>query len=82
MPGAGGASTEDPSAARWPDVASIGIRAPRDISALAARDIAAARRWRFATRAAFSHYLSRGYRVAGFCDDSDGGAYLLNRSTP
>lgn len=82
MPGAGGASTEDPRAARWPEVASIGIRAPRDISALAADDIAAARRWRFATRAAFAHYLGCGYRVAGFLADAHGGTYLLTRSTP
>ncbi len=81
MPG-GGATTTDPGAALWPEVPAVGIRVPRDISALAAAEIGAARRWRFATRAAFSHYLSRGYRVAGFCADSDGGTYLLHRSTP
>lgn len=82
MPGAGGASTEDPGSVRWPEVASVGIRAPRDISALAADAIATARRWRFATRAAFAHYLAHGYRVVGFLADTDGGTYLLTRSTP
>lgn len=70
------------SAADWPAAPRIAVRAPRDISALAAADIAAARRWRFATRAAFAHYLGAGYRVAGFRADTDGGRYLLTRSAP
>jgi predicted GNAT superfamily acetyltransferase len=61
------------------DAASVAVRVPRDISALAASDIAAARRWRMATRRAFTHYLARGYHVAGFLADSDGGRYLLTR---
>jgi chorismate synthase len=61
------------------DVPSVTVRVPRDISTLAASDIAAARRWRFATRRAFSHYLTRGYHVRGFVADADGGAYLLVR---
>lgn len=82
MPGPRGTRTDDPAAAQWPADSPIGIRAPRDISALAAADIAAARRWRFATRAAFAHYLGAGYRVAGFRADADGGHYLLTRSAP
>lgn len=66
----------------WPDAAHIGIRAPRDITALAAADIAAARRWRYATRAALSHYLTHGYRVIGFVADANGGTYLLTRTAP
>ncbi|HRQ78615.1 MAG TPA: GNAT family N-acetyltransferase [Gemmatimonadaceae bacterium] len=81
MPRADGTSTSDPDAAAWPDAARVVVRAPRDISALAAADIAAARRWRFATRAAFTHYLGAGYGVAGFRADADGGSYLLTRST-
>lgn len=58
---------------------SVGVRVPRDISALAAADISAARRWRFATRRAFAHYLVRGYHVRGFVPDAAGGTYLLVR---
>lgn len=61
------------------DAPNVGVRIPRDISALAARDLAAARRWRFATRRAFSHYLPRGYHVRGFVADAGGGTYLLTR---
>ena len=64
------------------DATAVAVRVPRDISALAAQDIAAARRWRFATRRAFAHYLTAGYRVAGFLADADGGRYLLTRSAP
>lgn len=81
---AGGVAPATPAgeAADWPDAPHIGIRVPRDITALAARDIASARRWRFATRAAFTHYLTHGYRVIGFVADSDGGTYLLTRTAP
>jgi chorismate synthase len=58
---------------------AVAVRVPRDITALAASDIAAARRWRFATRRAFLHYLTRGYHVRGFVADAGGGAYLLVR---
>jgi predicted GNAT superfamily acetyltransferase len=61
------------------DSAAVGVRVPRDITALAAADLAAARRWRFATRRAFTHYLPRGYRVRGFVADPGGGTYLLER---
>jgi predicted GNAT superfamily acetyltransferase len=64
------------------DAPRVGVRVPRDITALAAADIAAARRWRFATRRAFSHYLQHGYRVRGFVADPGGGTYLLERSAP
>lgn len=58
---------------------SVGVRVPRDITALSSADIAAARRWRFATRRAFAHYLRRGYHVRGFVADAEGGTYLLVR---
>lgn len=76
------ASTAVDDAERWPDAVHIGVRAPRDITALAAQDITAARRWRYATRAALSHYLTHGYRVVGFVADGDGGTYLLTRTAP
>ena len=69
-------------AAAWPGATHVVVRAPRDITALAATDIAAARRWRFSTRAAFEHYLGHGYHVAGFVADRDGGSYLLSRTAP
>lgn len=61
------------------DAHNVGVRIPRDITALAGRDLSAARRWRFATRRAFEHYLARGYHVRGFVADAEGGAYLLTR---
>ena len=64
------------------DAPSVGVRVPRDITALAAADLPAARRWRFATRRAFTHYLPRGYHVRGFVADTGGGTYLLVRRTP
>lgn len=63
------------------DAPHVTVRVPRDITALAAADIATARRWRFATRRAFSHYLAAGYRVAGFVADAEGGRYLLTQET-
>lgn len=63
------------------DASSVAVRVPRDISALAGADIALARRWRMATRRAFTHYLGRGYRVAGFVADADGGRYLLTKTS-
>lgn len=57
----------------------IGVRVPRDIIALGPTDPAAARRWRFATRRAFQHYLEQDYTVRGFVADERGGTYLLVR---
>jgi predicted GNAT superfamily acetyltransferase len=59
------------------DAPRVAVRVPRDISALAQADLATARRWRMATRRAFTHYLARGYAVRGFVADDGGGAYLL-----
>jgi predicted GNAT superfamily acetyltransferase len=63
------------------DAPAVAVRVPRDISALAAVDIILARRWRMATRRAFTHYLARDYRVMGFVADGDGGRYLLSKAT-
>ena len=56
----------DLEAEAFPDLPRVGVALPEAFSALAAEDPAAARRWRSATRRAFTHYLSRGCRVAGF----------------
>jgi predicted GNAT superfamily acetyltransferase len=61
------------------DADAVGVRVPRDITALAARDLPIARRWRMATRRAFTHYLTRGYHIRGFVSDADGGTYLVVR---
>jgi predicted GNAT superfamily acetyltransferase len=61
------------------DAPAVGVRIPRDITALAARDITEARRWRFATRRAFAHYLPLGYHIRGFVADAEGGTYCLVR---
>jgi len=61
------------------DAKEVGVRVPPDITSLAAADLAAARRWRFATRRAFMHYLPRGYHVRGFVAEATGGTYLLTR---
>lgn len=58
---------------------AIGVRVPRDITEIAATDSDAARRWRFATRRAFQHYLQQDYHVRGFVADARGGTYLLVR---
>lgn len=71
-----GVNAEELSLVHAPNIA---VRVPRDITALANSDIAAARRWRFATRRAFGHYLTRGYHVRGFVADALGGSYLLVR---
>jgi predicted GNAT superfamily acetyltransferase len=61
------------------DAPAVGVRIPRDITALTPTDPAAARRWRFATRRAFQHYLQQDYHVRGFVADARGGTYLLVR---
>lgn len=74
--------SDDASERELVDAPRVGVRVPRDITALAAADITTARRWRFATRRAFTHYLSHGYHVRGFVADGSGGTYLLERSAP
>ena len=44
----------------------VRVAAPADIDALKARDPSRARAWQRMQRLAFTHYLSRGYRVSGF----------------
>jgi chorismate synthase len=62
------------------DAPAVAMRVPRDISELVQTDLALARRWRFATRRAITHYFNHGYRVVGFVADSDGGRYLFAKA--
>ncbi len=73
------AVTPDAGEGTLVDADAVGVRVPRDITALAVRDLPTARRWRMATRRAFTHYLPRGFHVRGFVADGDGGTYLLVR---
>ena len=45
------------------DVPRVGVSIPADIGTVMARDPELAAAWRHATRAAFTHYLERGYEV-------------------
>ncbi len=49
-----------------PSAPRVRVAAPADIDALKARDPSRARAWQRMQRLAFTHYLSRGYRVSGF----------------
>lgn len=48
------------------DADELLLEIPGDLQALKAHDITRALAWRHATREAFTHYLGRGYHVAGF----------------
>lgn len=52
-----------------PAVARLGLAVPESFGRLAREDPAEARRWREWSRRAFTHYVSAGYRVAGFHRD-------------
>jgi predicted GNAT superfamily acetyltransferase len=53
------------------------IEVPRDIEALKANDLEAARTWRDAHRIVFPRYLNRGYVVTDLCDTGERAFYLL-----
>jgi predicted GNAT superfamily acetyltransferase len=55
------------------------IEVPRDIEALKASDLEAARTWRDAHRIVFPHYLGQGYVVTDLCDTGERAFYLLER---
>jgi len=69
------------AAVELPDVPELLIEIPLDIQEVKARDPDRARAWRRMTRAAFEHYLGRGYHVADFLRGAQGkrGRYLLRR---
>jgi predicted GNAT superfamily acetyltransferase len=59
-----------------PDTPAIRIEIPADVQALIEENFETAMEWRAATRRAFTHYVSRGYRVTGFSrDPSDNVCY-------
>ena len=64
----------------FPDGAWVRISVPLDITAIKNTSSDDARRWQRATRRAFGHYLSGGYRVAGFilASDSERAWYVLS----
>ena len=73
----------DESAWRTAPIAAAGdesplqrVEIPLDITRLTVDD---ARRWRHATREAFTRLLAGGYRVAGFYADNSGAWYVLSR---
>jgi chorismate synthase len=65
-----------------PGADHVVVEIPRDYAAVLAGDVAIAKAWRLAARAAFQHYLSRGFRVTAFVPGDEGGArdaaYLLS----
>jgi len=63
------------------DLPSVRIEIPSAIQQIKADDDALARRWRAATRHAFTHYLSTGYTIRGFLTDHISGRsfYFLSR---
>jgi chorismate synthase len=59
---------------------SLRIVVPPDIGRIIEEDPMLGQRWREATRAAFDHYLSRGWAVREFVRDPQAPAYLLQQS--
>ena len=57
---------------------TVQVEIPADIQTVKREDPAAALRWRQETRAAFEHYLGRGYVVTGFERAADRCRYLLS----
>jgi predicted GNAT superfamily acetyltransferase len=70
---------EDPDASA--DFPRVRIAIPDDVFAVLDSDPTVASKWRAMTRNAFTTYLSRGYKVAGFMrsTDSQPATYLLAR---
>lgn len=58
------------------------VEIPTDFLALKAADPALARRWRLATRGAFSARFAQGYVVADFVRDAGRAVYVLRRERP
>ena len=61
-------------------VPAVAVHIPHDYVALLAGDMTVARTWRAAARAAFLHYLPRGFHVTAFVPGHGRDAtYLLSR---
>jgi predicted GNAT superfamily acetyltransferase len=73
-------ASRDGVARELPDAPAVGVRIPGDYAALLLGDLGVARTWRAAARAAFQHYLARGYHVSAFVSGQGGDAtYILAR---
>ena len=73
-------ANRDGAPSTLPDVPAVAVHIPHDYVALLAGDMTVARTWRAAARAAFLHYLPRGYRVTAFVPGHGRDAtYLLSR---
>jgi chorismate synthase len=62
------------------DEPAVRIAIPSDIQTLKQRDLPLAREWRQHTRAAFEHYLARGYVVTDVVHADGRSSYVLERS--
>ncbi|NNM33688.1 MAG: GNAT family N-acetyltransferase [Gemmatimonadetes bacterium] len=71
----------DPPSSTLPDAESVAVGVPDDVEELEAESFEGALAWRISTRAAFAHYLGRGYRVTGFVPGRPHGLYVLSNST-
>ncbi len=58
----------------------VTIEIPGDINSLSRHDNAMAKRWREATRNAFSEYIAAGFVVVGFVRGQSAGKYILERN--
>lgn len=63
------------SAAKLPEAPVVRVEVPADVQQVIDKDFDTAIEWRAATRRAFTHYLSRGYRVTAFMHGSAGDLY-------
>jgi len=61
----------------WPVECEVRVEIPPDIEKILVEEPALAQQWRLNTRAAFSHYLQKGYRVVGFSCQNDHRFYCL-----
>lgn len=84
VPTAAASALDDPAdgAALDLDADTVTVAVPADVTALMARDMAAAVAWREATRAALVHYLDRGWEVRDFVRGDPVSRYVLVRSSP
>jgi predicted GNAT superfamily acetyltransferase len=70
-----------PTLRDFPDAPSVRIEIPPDIYALIDEAPEIATAWRTTTRSAFTSYLARGYRVAGFSTAHDSGRCVYTVSS-
>ncbi len=74
-----GTPTVDLTVAALPAAPVVAVEVPEDVQLLKLTAPEEARAWRAATRRAFLHYLSHGYRVDGFTRRDGCCLYRLSR---